>query len=240
MRSAFAVAVALYLLHSDVAHATSLRAAPARLDLIAPDSAATLSLRNEEARPITVQIRVFRWSQADGIERLEPTTEVVASPPMTTVGPNAEYTVRVVRVSKAPVAGEESYRLLIDELPDRSRRVPGAITFVLRYSIPVFFASRDVSQPQVTWGLQSGGDAIVLSAKNTGGRHLRIADLELADGGTTVAARSGLVGYVLAGSVMHWSLPRTQDSSISGRSVELTAQSDAGAINATAVVQSGR
>ncbi len=239
MRSFYAAAIAFSILSGSAADAASLSVAPARVEIVAPAATATLTLRNDDTHPITVQIRVFRWSQVGGIDRLEPSDDVVASPPMTVLPPRADYTVRVVRVSKAPVAGEECYRLLIDELPDRSRQIPGAVTFVLRYSLPVFFVSPDAAQPQVSWAVQTRGNTVVVIAKNAGGRHLRIADLALADPRGTFADLSGLVGYVLPGSSMRLPLPKQRKESIIGP-VTLTAQGDEGVINATAPVQSDR
>lgn len=236
-----AIGAIAFLLNSAIAHATSLRAAPARLELVAPDSAGTIRLRNEGGKPVNVQIRVFRWSQADRDDSLEPTSDVVASPPLATLGPGVDYVVRIVRVTTAPVVGEESYRLIVDELPDASsRRVPGSVNVVVRYSIPVFFTNRDAEPPQVSWTLQPSGNSVVLTAINNGSRHLRISDLKLTDAQKTVAMRNGLVGYVLGGAVMRWSLPKIRGSSISDRSIALSAKGDSGAINATVPVQSGR
>ena len=53
--------------------------------------------------------------------------------------PNTDYTVRIVRTKKEPVAKEESYRLLIDELPAAAGSQGAAVNIALRYSIPVFF-----------------------------------------------------------------------------------------------------
>ncbi len=53
--------------------------------------------------------------------------------------PNTDYTVRIVRTSKEPVAQEESSRLLIDELPGPATGAPATVNIALRYSIPVFF-----------------------------------------------------------------------------------------------------
>jgi fimbrial chaperone protein len=45
------------------------------------------------AAPINAQIRVFKWAQENGEEKLEPTEEVVASPPLATLAPNTDYTI---------------------------------------------------------------------------------------------------------------------------------------------------
>src|SRR5215472_2555055 len=62
--------------------AASLQVAPVLVEVAAPGAASTLKLRNEGSAPINVQIRVFRWSQTNGEEKLEPTGDVVASPPL--------------------------------------------------------------------------------------------------------------------------------------------------------------
>jgi fimbrial chaperone protein len=66
--------------------AASLQVAPVLLDIAAPAAAAMVTLRNTGATPIATQIRVFRWVQEEGRERLEPTADVVASPPQQNCG----------------------------------------------------------------------------------------------------------------------------------------------------------
>lgn len=235
-----AIAIVPISLAGFPSNAASLRVAPTTIDLVGPESAATLNMRNEDSRPINVQIRVFRWSQSNGVDQLTPTADVVASPPGQTLGPNADYVVRIVRVNKSPVSGEESYRLVVDELPDPSRRKPGVVNLVLRYSVPVFFRDADARKPQVTWSVRQNGNALTVAATNTGQQRLKVADFKLTDGGGhNVKLGSGLVGYVLGNASAQWSFP-VNGTRISGRTVTLSGQSDGGEINATAVVQSGR
>jgi fimbrial chaperone protein len=228
-------AMALILLCAGVSHAASLRVAPTNLELIAPDSAAVLNLSNDAKRPIHVQIRVFEWSQVDGIEQLKPTSDVVASPPSTKLGANAQYVVRVVRVSKAPVRAEESYRIIIDELPDPSRRKAGTVSLALRYSVPVFFRNPDAAAPKVAWSVSRNGGGLVLTASNTGESRFRLSNLTLTQNGKKLGNRSGLVGYVLGGATMQW--PIGNGKSLSAGSVTLKAQSDFGPFDAKVAVK---
>lgn len=227
--------VALLLLWGQPAAAVSLRVAPTTVELIAPDSAAVLNLRNDAKRSINVQIRVFRWSQEGGVEQLQPTSDVVASPPAAELGPNADYVVRVVRVSKTPVQAEESYRIVVDELPDPSRRKAGTVSLVVRHSIPVFFRNADASGPQVSWSLTAKGGSLMLTARNRGDSRLRLSDLALSQGGKRVGGRKGLVGYVLGGAIMQWPIPRTKQ--LSGGSMTLSAQSHAGPFDAEVAIK---
>ena len=129
--------------------ASQLSIGPILLELNAPASAGILTLVNNEDHRVTVQTRVFRWSQSEGKEVLEPTTDVVASPPSITLEPNANYTVRIVRTSSRPVQGEESYRVIVDQLPDLRRQQTNGVSLLIRQSIPVFFRGLEFSAPEV-------------------------------------------------------------------------------------------
>lgn len=121
------------------AQAGSIRVSPTRVEM-AGNSASMLRVRNEETTPVTVQVRVFRSIPAGDGFRLEETREVVASPPMTTLRPGAENIVRIVHVGGPVAGGSRSYRLLVDEVPDRRRMKPGTVAVVVRHSIPVVFS----------------------------------------------------------------------------------------------------
>jgi fimbrial chaperone protein len=135
----FMAASLIACLVASTAGAAALRVSPITLDLKASSPTATVRLWDDGLRPVKVQVRVFRWTKVNGKDRLDPTTDVVASPPITTLKPGTENLIRVVRVSKKPVNGTESYRLLIDQLPDAGRKIPGQINVMIRHSIPVRF-----------------------------------------------------------------------------------------------------
>ncbi|WP_295813709.1 molecular chaperone [uncultured Nitratireductor sp.] len=218
-----------------LSNAASLRVAPTTVDMIAPDSAAVLNLRNEADRPINVQVRVYRWTQEGGVDRLQPTRDVVASPPATQLPAGADYVLRVVRVSKRPIRGEESYRVVVDELPDRSRQRAGTVNLVMRHSVPVFFRSQDAAAPQVSWSVNRSGSQLMLIARNDGAGRLRLSDVRVSQGGRPVGARNGLVGYVLGGATMQW--PIGTASGVGGGTVALRAQSHLGPVKASVAVR---
>ena len=240
MRAKFAVALvsSSFIAFSAPALAASLQIAPVSLEIPAPGAAAAVSLRNESTQPLAAQVRVFKWTQVNGEERLEPTSEVVASPPSVSLAPRANYALRIVRTNRTPVTTAESFRILIDELPDPNRQKSGAVTLVLRYSVPVFFVSPDNSGPQIEWAVEKRGSRVVIVARNLGNRHLRLAMLKLRDSkGTLVSFGNGLTGYVLARSTMQWTALGRTSGFGPGSSVAITAQSDLGPVNASASVK---
>jgi fimbrial chaperone protein len=236
-RSILLAALAALTCWISAAAAAQLRVEPVLLELNAPAAAGTLNLRNDEDTEITVQTRVMKWTQTAGKETLEPTTDVVASPPAVALAPGADYVVRIVRVTKQPVRGEESYRVLVDQLPRLGKQQNRSVNLLIRQSIPVFFRAREFNSPAVAWSISPEAGKLVVAASNTGDERLRIASLRLKDSsGATISFGSGLVGYVLGRSSMSWIAPNYPRGFGTSGPVSITAETDKGPTHA--VVQS--
>ena len=208
--------------------ASTLRVSPVGLDLPVGQNAATLSLFNDDAAPLNVQVRVFRWRQVDGKDVLEPAPGVVASPPIAKVLPGAARTIRVVRLDAKLPEHQEAYRLVVDELPPPLSEGGRQVTLLMRHSIPLFFAA-SADKAKVEWSLANAPDGQSLTAVNNGGRHLRVSNLKVVDtAGHVLAERKGLVGYALPGSKMTW--PTAAFPPTTG--LRLMADTDAGPIDA--------
>jgi fimbrial chaperone protein len=238
MRSTLAkTTIAVFLLAGaySPAIAGSLQVEPVLVDVTAPGAASTITLHNAGPTPINAQVRVFRWSLVNGEEKLEPTDDVVASPPSMTLAPDGKNIARIVRVAKQPVAGEESYRLLVDQLPDLSQQKNGAVNLMVRYSIPVFFGAANKKNPTLAWSVAVKGDKVTLAAHNTGDRRLRISALTLRDAsGRSISLGAGLAGYALGQSTKSWILP-ARGFAAQG-SASISAQSDGGPVQAVASI----
>jgi len=208
-----AVFVLLAVAITSTAHAASLRIAPISVEVTEPAKTVAVTLRNEGDTAITVQSRIMRWSQSNGEDRLEPANGVVTSPPIGTIAPGAENVVRIVRIDTRNAAGEESYRLIIDQLPDPKERKPNSVNLLIRHSVPVFFSAADSTKSRLTWTVKRSGASILVSATNSGGSHIRISDFGLKTrDGKELARASGLVGYVLPGSTVRWRFASLQNS----------------------------
>jgi len=199
----FAAAMLTMGMMTTSAGAAQIHVRPVLIELAAPAAAATLTLNNRGKGLVTAQVRVFRWTQIHGRDRLTPTRDVVASPPLLRMVPGRDNVVRVVRIAKRPVQGEESYRLVIDQIPDRSKKRTGVI-FAVRYMIPVFFHARGAKDAQLSWKAVRRGRKIILTAHNEGVRHERVSNLRISFAGKTQVISNGLAGYVLGRSSKTW------------------------------------
>lgn len=185
------------------AQAASLQVSPVRFELPSTEASKPMWVSNSGTAPIQVQVRVYKWDQANGEETLVPTTEVVATPAMAELAPGARQLVRIVRRGPAP-AQEQAYRLRVEELPSATPAAvdPGkpALNLLLAYSLPVFLSPQsEQTAPSLT--AQVRGNTLLLT--NPGTRRAMISDLKAkTTDGKTHVVRGGLVGYVLAGQTM--------------------------------------
>jgi fimbrial chaperone protein len=212
---------ALFASPCGLPQAASLQVAPVLVEVPAPGATATLKLRNEGTKPLDAQIRIFQWTQVDGADVLTPTIDVVASPPAASLRPNTDYTVRIVRTKKEPVASEEAYRLLIDELPGPATTQVNSVFFTL-----------PGAAPKLSWELQRRANKPVVVANNTGDRRIRLAKLKITDGKGGVASfGDGLAGYVLSHASMNFVVPANARGFGVGGLASISAQSDIGPID---------
>ncbi|CAD0342915.1 molecular chaperone [Xanthomonas hortorum pv. cynarae] len=190
------------------ARAASLQLAPTSLTLSAEQSADGLWLSNSGGVPVQVQTRAYRWTQRDGQDQLDPTQELLISPPMRTLAAGERQLIRVIRAGPAPTSQEVCYRIIVDELPNADADRKG-MQFVLRYSVPIFVLPPGKAEPTPTLSTQvvagSDGNAQI-QISNTGNGHAQVADLQHRVDGATKTTLNGLVGYVLPGQTMRWSL----------------------------------
>jgi fimbrial chaperone protein len=177
-------------------------------------SATMLWVENQGSEPVTLQIRSFAWTQAEGKDVHERQNEVVASPPIAKLTAGQRQLIRIIRRAPAMPGGERSYRLLIDELPapvgtTESTRATANLAMQMRYSIPLFTRGATATEPQLSTRVLHESGQRFLEIRNSGTGHARLVNLRIRRGAHETPVNHGLVGYVLPGAVMRWPLPAT-------------------------------
>jgi fimbrial chaperone protein len=215
--------------------AATLQVSPINIEVIAPTTTATETLTNIDGKGVlNCQVRVFKWTQVNGVDKLEPTKDVVASPPALTIKEGANATVRIVRLSKAPITKEETYRLLVDEIPSAPTKGTAAVAFAVRHNIPVFFSPAGLAS-KIEWKAKATKGGVQVFAQNVGQRHVRLSSLQIIGSGETDAFNDGLAGYALAGSGNSWKIK--SKAIRAGSTIKITAKGNDGPIEATVQVQ---
>lgn len=190
-----------------------LQVTPIMLDIKQSQPSDGIWLSNTSTTPLHAQVRVFVWNQQNREDVLESTLHFVASPPLIKIDAGQKQFVRLVRTGQQPNQQETAYRIVVDELPLESDTRKG-VTFVLRYSVPVFIqGSQEKQEANLNWQVSSNANkAAVLSVTNTGNTRAQLSGLSFTPAkGKTVSLKNGLVGYVLGNNSMQWVIaPKAQ------------------------------
>ncbi|VWC84910.1 pilus assembly protein PapD [Burkholderia lata] len=199
---------ALWAASAAAVSAATLQITPVTIELPPSAAATSVMLDNPGGRPIYGQVRTYRWTQENGDDVMTPTDALAASPPLLQIGANAGQLIRLVRTALDAPAAEESYRVLIDELPAPGTPVENGITIRLRYSVPVFVEPPGMpAPPRLAWRVERDAQGLRLAVDNRGGRRAQLSAVRLVDAqGATHEVARGLLGYALAGSTRRWPL----------------------------------
>lgn len=205
--------VSLYSLSS---LAASLQVAPISVAFSPQEKAKEIWLTNTSERLIRAQTRVLIWSQVAGQDQVNPTRDLVASPSITEIKAGEQQLIRIIRIAPQNTAVEQTYRLLIDELPSSGQAdAQTGLQLLLQYSIPVFIQPTDsiamrnglTLLNQVNFQYQNQQ----LIVKNNAKSHIRISELTYINpNGERIPLINGLVGYALAGQSMRWEIPESK------------------------------
>lgn len=210
------------------ARAGALRFDPIFLELPFGQKASVLRIANDDPAPSVLQMRLFSWAQQGDTDSLNPTPDLVVSPPIATLAPTSQ---QIVRLFLRQPAGESEryYRLLVEQLPPPPSGRAG-IAVAINASLPVIIDTADRGSAGLEWQSEGiAGNLLVLRARNPGTRYLRINWLEavLPDGrhlrGRPVAENP----YLLPGAERHWHLPLPRGLAAHGP-VQLLAKTSSG------------
>lgn len=207
--------------------AATLEVAPVVHELAPGRTSLAATVTNRGTSTVTLQVRGFAWSQHDGEDRLTSAPELMVAPAIFELPAGRSQVVRAaVRVQPAQV--EQSYRLIVDELPS-AEGVHDQVRMALRISMPVFILPIAPSAARIEWRVEPQTHSLV--ATNLGGSRERVRDLVVVGrDGQRVQAATPSGPYLLAGAERRWSLAELGGSLKSGDSISLTALTDAGRI----------
>lgn len=185
-----AVAAAFLLLscfYSVDSSANALNVSPLRLDVTPGSRTTSLSLRNLINQELPVQIKAYSWSQVDGEDVLEPTRDLIFSPPIVKISAYETQIVRFRLRRGADKSQQRNYRIFVEQLVPENEERPRGSAFRIRFSLPLFVHPlREAPAPQLAVKVGDLGDGkFNVTVENTGNAHLRMMGVALYPGTTT-------------------------------------------------------
>jgi fimbrial chaperone protein len=230
----FRVAI-LWLAGTASALAGSFGVSPLRAELKGAHRMEVLTITNSADTPLEVQVQAVAWSTHDGEDQLEPTREILVTPPIFKVAAHGQQVVRVALRREPAPDRELDYRVLLTEIPPPATDEFSGAQVALRLSLPVFVAAAGPAQEHLQWRTRWTGDAEVeLTAENTGNAHLKVIDFDAGFAAGAATAHVPVTRYVLPGATATWTF-KAPEGVRRNSAVHLTGTSDRGAFTADPV-----
>lgn len=160
----------------------SFQVSPIRIQMSVRERAAALHLSNPGDQALTLHAEVMRWTQdATGADVLEPSNDLVLSPPVIVLPAGVQQVVRLARLTPVTAGEGQSYRLIVRETMREATDPPaiGQVPVLLALSIPVFLMP---AQPErrLTCEHQTTTDSgVVLVCHNEGNVFVRVLRAEI-------------------------------------------------------------
>lgn len=207
---------------------------PLRVELSATSPIAVITVRNDGEAAGVMKLDVMSWSQIESQDTYDPSSEVIATPPIFMVPPGGSQIVRLGLRRPVDATKELSYRLYLHEQP-KTAEESGTMKVALRFGIPVFVApALKAAKPVLVWTVTpESKNAWRVSAFNKGDSHVQILNTQLLsdDTATPVAQIKGM-SYLLTGQKRSWMVTPNAAVPI-GKKIKVMSQTDIGEQNAT-------
>jgi fimbrial chaperone protein len=229
-----------FVVCAGIASAGTIGVSPVRVTLSDSQKIGSLSVRNDGAEPVTMQMEVLSWSQREGNAVFAATRELLANPPIFTIPAGGSQLVRV-GLRRAPDAQRElTYRVILQELPPPPNPDLTGARMTLRISLPVFVSPEIEAKPVLLWqAVRTSQGALKISLSNNGNGHIQIKNFKLSlldSAQPWVTLQSS--DYVLAGQSRDWIVLVSPENPAPppGVTLQLFAQTDAGDIEAEVII----
>ena len=191
--------------------AGTLQINPVLVEVNASRRTGLVTIRNEEAEPVTIRAYALEWRQQGGEEIYGETEAVIVSPPVFTIPAAGTQMVRVGL--RSPSSEPRAYRLIVEEVPEA--RPSDGIRVALRLNLPFYAMMPAGEASALRWSAWREHDGRwTLEAVNPGTGYVRL-DHHVARDATGLSFGDNVhLGTVLPGATRRWAIgaqPEIQD-----------------------------
>ncbi|MDB5753328.1 MAG: molecular chaperone [Ramlibacter sp.] len=214
------------------AQAAQFTITPVRIFMAPRDRAVAVTVSNDSDEQVVMQADLYSWKQkADGSDDLELTEDLVLTPPILKLAPRSRQVVRLALLTPRPAGVQQTYRLIVREVPEARPAGQLQLQLALAFSLPVFITPPGARRELQCVVERSAADRAQARCGNSGTAYAQIRSLELIDEKGLRLAGRDTVGYVLPGITRSFELVRG-DGRIPGGKVKLQAALDDGTLQA--------
>jgi fimbrial chaperone protein len=182
------------------ASAGTFSVSPVRIFMDARERAIAVTITNEGDGPLVMQAEIFQWKQkVDGTDELVPTEDLVLAPPILRLAGGTRQVVRLANLRPVPVGEQQTYRLIIREIPEALAPQTGVqIQVALAFSLPVFITPSAAKRALTCTAQRTNATSVLATCENSGQAYAQAATLTLTTpSGNTLVSSDIKAGYIL-------------------------------------------
>ena len=189
------------------AWAGSFKINPVHINLPRDRQAASLTITNSDASPVSIRVVALAWTQVKGVDVHTPTNNVIASPPIFTIPAGKTQLVRIGLKKRDDVG---AYRVIFEEIPQQLQ-IDGQIQVALRLDLPLYVLPARGGKADVRWrAWRDEAGELVIEGSNAGSLHAQVVGLT-AQSGANDNELSQQMGVVLPNSTRIWKIGKGPD-----------------------------
>jgi len=199
---------------SELSWAGNFQVYPIRVTLNANESTTLMTVKNDGAEKLRLQISVMAWDQSkQGEMLLKPTEDIIFYPTLLSIDSGDQRNLRVGTHTKE-VAKEKAYRIIVEELPPNEKLQSTGVRFLTKVSIPIFIQPRKVETKGAIDQLTLRKGELSFDLKNNGNVHIQPREIRVkgttSDGGVPLDRK--IPGwYVLVGGLREYRIDVPQN-----------------------------
>lgn len=198
---------------------------PVKVELSRDHPVVTITVTNDADLPLTFQNQILAWSQVNGEDYLEESTDLLVAPAIAVIEPRGTQIFRVTQRHPTVTVAERAYRLVLDDISatERQSEVAG-VNFAFSHRLPVFVAGTGKTGPKPLLGKCPGSaEPGCVRLQNDGDQYVQVRSLIVT--GRNWQADLGAGSRILAGAWKQWAFASPP---VSAGRLTITAETSAG------------
>lgn len=175
---------------------------PVRVFMTPRDRAVAVTLVNEGDAEVVLQADINVWTQnAQGVDTLTLTDDLILSPPIIKLAPRARQVVRLALLKPADASRQLTYRMIIREVPEAlaPQNNTMEVPIALALNMPVFITPPVAKRELACEARRPDAQTLEAVCANTGTAYAQVREIQLRRGDQVLARFEG-GHYVLPGA----------------------------------------
>lgn len=220
------VAVVTWLtLISSSATAGNFAVSPILLDLDSTSKSGAITISNFADNELKVQIRLYEWVEdGNGADSYQPSDDLLYFPRLATIAPGAKQIVRVGLRGPSSDAREKSYRLFIEELPEKKPLAGTQLGVAVRFGVPLFVKPPKEELRGEIESIRMEKGHLHVMVRNSGNVHFRIESVTASAGDLYSAEVGGW--YLLPVAKREYQIAVPSDACIKLKKIDVVVKTE--------------